>query len=1055
MTKDENFHRDYGLLEGFLRSISNRFRIHAIIESLILLSSGIILILLGSLFTFELKEKLHYLPIFYSISSLVFIFLLFLFMFFRIFSRQSLLNVAKELEKRFSNLRDDITNSFLLFNEAKEAEARGKISDVLVKAQIKKTVEEISSIKKSDVVSLKSAFRHMRLLIPLSFAFMVILIFDPNFLNRSLALITNPFSTIPIKKAFISIEPEKLTILRGSPLLIKAKVEGKREEKLLLSIYPEGQKGIHIPMESEGEGRFKFEIASAQVSFSFQIHGENGSSPMGNITVIDPPEVSHVKLILNPPDYSRLPVEVREDGHIEALKGTIASIEAKTTKDIVEARLIINFENESSLIVKGKRLSGSLLVFQPGNYSIRVKDKEGFENPNPTQYRINLIVDNFPEVELINPTGFMEVSGNEVISILYRARDDFGLTSVRLNYEIRGKERFITLKQKIDARILGPEIFKWDLAGLNLSSGDRVIYRIEVSDNDTVSGPKKGFSKTLSFLVRDDKIRASEESDLAREIAERLLDLLSDHLEELKDRESLKKDMDDIAKRIDKGLEMMRERIERLDLEGLKRNLLSLRDRIKIESDERVTQELERLALFSEEIAKRLKMMEMEAISRELRNRQRRLIDSLKDLKENLSQEELGEVMKELKRIEELLRSVMETLSKMTTSLPQEFINSPELKGLDFQDLFKDLEELRKRLMANDIKGALEVAERLLHSLSEMMAALGRAGKMAFQAPYDRLQGEISRGAGELDKILEEQRDILSRTEGIERETKIAIDEEIQKRLKKMTPDILDLLKQLEDSIPHEHMERNLIKDLESLLRKDKFEALYRMLREQEKELSQNDDLRKLLKDLILKIEALKPSSKEVMSQENRMRFPGLSQRENNLKERTANLREKLEIISQLFPGMDTGILNDLREAESSMGEAESMLKSEDATGAIPPEMEAIRRLTKSRQSIDQMAQQMAMQMQAQRWGYPFAYDPRPGWYYGPWLPMPTLPQPEFMRPREKGYTGIDREEFEPPPKDAYKAPKILREKTMESLKEGIPSQYRREVERYLRGITE
>jgi len=68
---------------------------------------------------------------------------------------------------------------------------------------------------------------------------------------------------------------------------------------------------------------------------------------------------------------------------------------------------------------------------------------------------------------------------------------------------------------------------------------------------------------------------------------------------------------------------------------------------------------------------------------------------------------------------------------------------------------------------------------------------------------------------------------------------------------------------------------------------------------------------------------------------------------------------------------------------------------------------------------------------------------------------MPTLPQPELNRPREKGYTGIDKEEFQPPSKDAYKVPKVFREKIMESLKEGIPSQYRREVEDYFRGLSE
>jgi hypothetical protein len=196
------------------------------------------------------------------------------------------------------------------------------------------------------------------------------------------------------------------------------------------------------------------------------------------------------------------------------------------------------------------------------------------------------------------------------------------------------------------------------------------------------------------------------------------------------------------------------------------------------------------------------------------------------------------------------------------------------------------------------------------------------------------------------------------------------------------------------------------------------------------------------------------PDGKEIMTQDEKEKFPGLSSRQENLKERTERLKERLEMLAQLFPGMDTEILNDMKEAAGSMGRASGRLKGEDAPGAIPPEQEALTRLSKSQQAMQQMAQQMAMQMQAARWGYPYAYDPRAGWYYGPWAPMPTLPQPEFRRPREKGYTGIDREEFEPPSKDAYQVPKIFREKVMESLKEPVPSQYRKDVEQYFRGLT-
>ena len=137
------------------------------------------------------------------------------------------------------------------------------------------------------------------------------------------------------------------------------------------------------------------------------------------------------------------------------------------------------------------------------------------------------------------------------------------------------------------------------------------------------------------------------------------------------------------------------------------------------------------------------------------------------------------------------------------------------------------------------------------------------------------------------------------------------------------------------------------------------------------------------------------------------------------------------------------------------MGKAAGRLEGQDAPGAIPPEEEALRLLSKSQQGMQQMAQQMASQMRAARWGYPWVYDPRPGWYYGPWIPMPTLPQPEVKRPRERGYTGIDREEFEVPSKDAYKAPEIFREKVLEGMKEETPAPYKRKVEKYFQGLTE
>ena len=1046
----ESLHRNYGLLAGFLRSLSFRFQLCTILEFLLLLSSGLILVLLGSLFAFRVREPLPYLPFIYSLGSILALSLILLLGLWRIFSRPSKERVARRLEEKFPELRDDVTNSLLLFDQIENGKTPGQISQGLVAAQLKKTAREVSALNPGEVVSFRRPLNHLRLFLPLALAFSVVFALDPHFLGRSLALILHPLSNLPVKKTSISVEPGGVTILRGVQVLIKAKATGNLPDKLMLELLPESGKALRLPMEPEGDGRFAYKIASAQFSFRYQASGNGSVSPVYSIRVVDPPELGRMKLILIPPDYTGLPEEVKREGHIEALKGTMVNLEAYATKPLTEGKMILSQGSELLLKVEGDRLLGSLLVLYPGTYSIKMKDDLGFENPNPVLYQVRLIPDKYPEAEILSPLQDLEISGNEIIPILYTARDDFGISAVRLSYQMGGIERFISLKSTNNGRSLGPETFKWDLGSLTLTAGDRVVYRMEVSDNDSVSGPKVGYSRAFTLSVRDEKAKAAKEGEEAQQIAEALLNLLADHLE---NKENLAKNMEDISNRVDKSLEQMKNRPERFDLEALKRNVAFLKERMDRETEETVTQELERLALLAEDIAKRARMNEVEALAREVRNRQRRLLDSINDLRERHTREGLEAILKELKKVEELLRSVMDALGKMADRLPDEFVNSQELSGLDFQDLFKDLEEIQKRLTAGDIAGALEMAQKLLQALSEMMTAFGRAGTQAGMAPFDRLQGEMSRQAGELQRILAEQREILSQTEAIRRETQRRAEEETEKRLSHFRGQLERALEDLKPFLPQE--QGDVTKELGMLLKEGRLERFSHSLGDLEKELSENAGVQRIIKELKEKVKGLNPDSKEVMAPDDQTKFPGLSLRQDHLKERTGGLGEKLELFAQLFPGMDTEILTDLKEAVGSMGEASGKLGREDAPGAIPPEQEAIRRLSKSQQAMQQMAQQMAMRMQAARWGYQLVYDPRPGWYYGPWVPMPTLPQPELMLPREKGLTGLDREEFDPPSKDAYKVPQIFREKILESLKEEVPSSYKREVEKYFKGLAE
>jgi hypothetical protein len=378
-------HRDYDRLTRFLRGLSLRLLLLSALEFLLLLASAFILVLLGSLFALELEKTFPYLPFIYCLIALISLFILILLGLQRFASRPSMEQVARGLEEKFTHLRDDVTNSLLLFNQRRSS-GFGQISEGLVTAQIRRTASEVCAIEPGQVVNLKKALRHFRILLPLILAVFVVLSFDPHFLNRSLALITHPLSALPMKETFISVEPGRSIVLRGTRVVLKAQAKGNIPNKLILAVWPEGHEALRLNMEPEGDGKFSYQIASAQVSFRYQAYNGRAASPVYSVRVVDPPEVGKVKLTLIPPDYTGLPKEVREAGHIEALKGTVANLEAQATKSVKEGRIVLNQGNELLLEVKENRLKGSLLIFNPGTYSIRVQD----EDPQGTRFIIEL-----------------------------------------------------------------------------------------------------------------------------------------------------------------------------------------------------------------------------------------------------------------------------------------------------------------------------------------------------------------------------------------------------------------------------------------------------------------------------------------------------------------------------------------------------------------------------------------------------------------------------------------------------------------------------------------
>jgi hypothetical protein len=139
-----------------------------------------------------------------------------------------------------------------------------------------------------------------------------------------------------------------------------------------------------------------------------------------------------------------------------------------------------------------------LVLFQSQQYRILVEDAYGFRN-SPIPYQLTAKPDAFPTVDLLRPAEDGEINGDEVLVVEYGARDDFGIAEVNLIAKIGDREEKIRLLRDENRRVILREEFKWDLGKLALRDGDEVLFHLEVWDNDTVSGPKRGTSRAIRF----------------------------------------------------------------------------------------------------------------------------------------------------------------------------------------------------------------------------------------------------------------------------------------------------------------------------------------------------------------------------------------------------------------------------------------------------------------------------------------------------------------------------------------------------------------------------
>jgi len=549
-----------------------------------------------------------------------------------------------------------------------------------------------------------------------------------------------------------------------------------------------------------------------------------------------PPLVVDLTLTLRFPAYMARAEQklVGASGDIVAPRGTEVVVEGRADH-AARAAAILYGEREIALSVTGERdLNGSFVVEEQGTYRFRVTGSTGRDELSPVARRITVEIDRAPEVTLTTPGDDRVVDLDEVIPLVFSAKDDFGVTAFRLvvvrqGLGQEGKRKDLMTADAAPRELSGRASFRpEDLGG---RPGDRLSVFIEALDNDTVSGPKAGRSPTrvLTVFSPAEHHRALIEKE--RALLDLMIDTLAFTLENPvpKDTKSdverarvvekqaetarrgasvvaaldaLKDDMlkdplspDDVRR----ALVHMRSDLDRLarNLDGLTKgargNIASARpipayvfQHLRTYHAE-LTSALERHILYLDDLLNAQRLDEARALADDMKRTQEALKELLTKYKESPDDETRAAILSEIERLKEQMDALAKRLSELEQDVPDEHLNQEAFRSDEMLSETSDLDQL---IEEGKIDEALAALEKMMGGTEKLSDDLEKSREELGGDEYAEVREKMRDFTNELSAVKAAQEELERRSERMLDSAR----KEAMRRLEKEQKDVLNEL---------------------------------------------------------------------------------------------------------------------------------------------------------------------------------------------------------------------------------------------------------------------
>jgi len=656
--------------------------------------------------------------------------------------------------RHFHDIRDTLADAIEVYqNQRKNVEG---YSNDLGDESLMRVFNDTKTANFQEVADASPVTRLLRVLSLTVVAVSLFFVFFSSQLTSASNRLLNPAVDFSEPSPFtLEVSPGDADVIKGSAQLISVKVRGEAPAQVELFVKNRQAAAFEsYPMKRADTG-FSTELREIYSDKTYYVKARNEKSPEFTLSAVERPFVRMLHAQLTYPAYSKLGSQLLDEniGDVVALKGTRVDLTIETNKTAAEARLIFDDKTRIPVSISGTQVTGRFRMKRDGTYHIFLKDKQGLINQNPIEYKISVLEDRLPLVQITFPGQDVDLNRNMLLPLTIDAQDDFGIAKLRLGFHILHggtdegplQHLELALPERNSDRVLANQA--WDLTDLNLSPEDIVSYYAEVFDNDAVSGPKAARSAT--FQVRFPSIY--EQYDEVQETHENALQEMQDLYEESK---ALKETLEDVVQEMKRDPDLSWE--QKQEVQDAAKNQSEMMQKLEQlqESLDNVVDRMEQNELVSPETLR--KYQELQSLIEEMMTPEmRKTLEELQRSMDELDPKEMKEAMEKFAASQEdFLQGMERTLNLLKKLQVEQQLDESLNKA---QELTRRQEELNQessspqgqqdsKKYAEEQQDIQKDTEKLANDLSQLSDAMNEFPQMP-QSHVDSAQKELQTDA--------------------------------------------------------------------------------------------------------------------------------------------------------------------------------------------------------------------------------------------------------------------------------------------------------------------